>query len=154
MLGLRVCGMVTEMRKAAVPSDASWARGARVERLGQSRGGRVEQTGCWSSGWECSEQKHESRIICGDMMQSSDANGEAALRGGKHTRGCQCDGSFSASRRCRRGLPIANINSRRRRWDGRAVTNSIEVGSSVRASSALTASRRRMDGWPWRDCGG
>jgi hypothetical protein len=67
--------------KSQVPSEACQARDARIERMGQSRGNYVEKTGCWSSELKYSEQYHESRNICGDMMQSKDANVEAALRG-------------------------------------------------------------------------
>ena len=67
--------------KSEVPSEACRARDARIERMGQSRGDYVGKTGCWSSELKYSEQYHESRNICGDMMQSKDANVEAALRG-------------------------------------------------------------------------
>ena len=67
--------------KSEVPSEACQARDARIERMGQSRGDYVGKTGCWSSELKYSEQYHESRNICGDMMQSKDANVEAALRG-------------------------------------------------------------------------
>jgi len=82
-------------------------------------------------------------------MQCEDASDKAALRAGKHTRRCQCDGSFSASRRCRRGLPIANINSGGCRQDKPRVACRMEevtVDSSQRVLPGLAAFKAGHEG--------